>query len=118
MISEAKLMGIDGIWTAENYGPFGWENQGVYLLEDGRMAGGDNRQYSMGTYELSGDEFNATFLVNYYGPPRTEFGGADEKFKVEIHGQVKDGLIEGFIRRPDKPQFDLQVRMTKRLDVP
>ena len=109
---------IDGIWTGEVYGPFGWDNRGIFLLEKGRIVGGDNRQYSIGTYSLSANDVKAELQVHYYGPPRTVFGEAKEKFTTVIVGTLEEGEIHGTIRRPDKPQFDLQIRMTKRLDLP
>ena len=111
-------MSIDGIWTGEVYGPFGWENRGVFLLENGRIVGGDNRQYSVGTYSESGDGVTAELMTHYYGPPRTVFGESSEEFTTKIIGTLKDHEIDGTISRPDRPQFDLQIRLTKRLDLP
>ncbi len=111
-------MSIDGIWTGEVYGPFGWENRGVFLLENGRIVGGDNRQYSIGTYRKSGNHVSAELKTHYYGPPRTVFGEAIEEFTTEIVGTLKDHVIDGTISRPDKRQFDLQIRLTMRLDLP
>ena len=111
-------MSIDGIWTGEVYGPFGWDNGGIFVLENGRILGGDNRQYSLGTYSLSGNDMKAELLVHYYGPPRTVFGEAKEEFTTEIVGTWREDEINGTICRPDKPQFDLQIRMTKRLELP
>ncbi len=111
-------MSIEGIWTGEIYGPFGWENQGVFLLEGGRIVGGDNRQYSIGTYSLSGNDVKAELLVHYYGPPRTVFGEAREEFTTVLVGAWKGGEIDCTIRRPDKPQFDLQFRLTRRMELP
>ena len=111
-------MSIEGIWTGEVYGPFGWENRGVFLLENGRIIGGDNRQYSVGTYSESGDELKAELQVHYYGPPRTVFGETAEKFTTIIVGTRKNSEINGTISRVDRPQFDLQIRLTKRLVLP
>ena len=115
---EESAMPIEGIWTSEIYGSFGWENRGVFLLENGRIVGGDNRQYSIGTYSLSGDDLKAELHVHYYGPPRTVFGEAKEEFNTEILAEIKKGEIYGTVRRPDKPQFDLQIRLTKRMELP
>lgn len=111
-------MSIDGIWTGEVYGPFGWENRGIFLLENGRIVGGDNRQYSLGTYSVSGDDVKAEIRIHYYGPPRTVFGEAKEEFTTVIVGTLKEDEINGTIQRPDKPQYDLQIRMTRRLSLP
>ena len=111
-------MSIEGIWTVEVYGPFGWDNRGIYVLEKGRLLGGDNRQYTAGVYSLAGDKLKAELSVHYYGPPRTVFGEAREEFAAKIEGTWKDREIVGMVRRPDKPQFDLQIRLTKRLELP
>ena len=111
-------MVIEGIWTGEVYGPFGWENRGVFIFENGRIVGGDNRQYSMGRYSLDGAAVTAELRIHYYGPPRTNFGEAKEEFETEITGAWQDGEINGTIRRTDKPQFDLQIRLTKRMEMP
>ena len=56
--------------------------------------------------------------VHYYGPPRAVFGEAKEEITIELEGKVSNHEINGVIRRPDKPQFDLQIRLTKRMDLP
>jgi len=111
-------MSIEGIWTAEVYGPFGWDNRGVFLLEDGRMVGGDNRQYSTGTYSVSGDRVTAELKVHYYGPPRTVFGEKSEKFTLKLDGKLEGDTIDGTVHRPDKTQFELQYRFTRRMGLP
>ncbi|MEO1224411.1 MAG: hypothetical protein AAFX92_09290 [Pseudomonadota bacterium] len=111
-------MPLSGVWTSEVYGPFGWENRGILVIEKHRIIGGDNRHYSVGHYELSGDRMTATLNVHYYGPPRTQFGSASEQFSTEISGRLVGDTVEGVIRRPDKPQFDLQIRITKRMGIP
>ena len=67
-------MSIEGIWTGEIYGPFGWENRGVFVFDNGRIIGGDNRAYTTGKYSVSDTMVKAEMLVHYYGPPRTVFG--------------------------------------------
>lgn len=111
-------MSVDGVWTLEVYGAFGWDNRGVFIMDDGRILGGDNRQYTTGSYELSGHRFVATLSVHYYGPPRTDFGENREKFDSMLVGELNDDIIEGTIGRRDRPQFDLQIRLTKRMDLP
>ena len=107
-------MSIDGIWTGEVYGPFGWENRGIFVLENGRIIGGDNRQYTTGTYSVSGNKIEAEFKIHYYGPPRTVFGEKNEEFSVRLIGTVEDDSIEGTVSRRDKANLDLQYRLTKR----
>ncbi len=111
-------MSAEGIWTGEVYGPFGWENRGVFVLENGRVLGGDNRQYTMGTYKIADQDFSAELTIHYYGPPRTVYGEVREQFGARLVGTLKDGVVEGTIGRPDRPQYDLQMRLTKRMELP
>jgi len=47
------MMTFDGIWAAQIYGVYGWESTGILILENGRVLGGGNNHYSIGTYESS-----------------------------------------------------------------
>jgi hypothetical protein len=111
-------MSIEGIWTGEVYGPFGWDNRGIFVLENGRIIGGDSRQYSMGSYRVSGENVEGTLLIHYYGPPRTLFGEAREEFTAEVKGVREGDEINATISRVDKPMYDLRFRLTKRMDLP
>ena len=99
---------VEGIWTGEVYGPYGWENTGVYVLENGLILGGNSRHYSIGNYNVSGDSYSAEIAVHYYGPHRTIFGENDEHFEIRVKGKLKDGVIEARVERPDKPKFDVE----------
>ena len=111
-------MTIDGIWTSEVYGPYGWEHRGVFIFENGRVMGGDERQYSAGTYATNGGTVTADIVVHNYASPRAEFGEIREEFRTRLEGCLNTSTIEGYVRRPDKPQFDLQLRLIRRMDLP
>ncbi len=111
-------MSIEGIWTGEVYGPFGWENRGVFLFERGRMLGGDNRQYSVGTYHVADNTMSAEIRTHYYGPPRASFGETKEQFTTRIDGSLDGDVISGTISRPDRPEFEVEIRLTKRMELP
>ena len=111
-------MSIDGIWSGEILGPYEWENSGVYILEDGRIVGGNNRHYSTGTYELSGTNYSAQVVVHYYGPPRAIFSEVRKEFEIKVSGKLTDDIIEATVVRTDRPGSEVIYRMTKRLALP
>jgi len=111
-------MTLDGIWTGEIHSPYGWENSGVYTLENGLMVGGNNRHYSVGRYSVSEKAFEAEIICHYYGPPRTIFGETREQFEITVSGQLGDGVIDTKITRPDREEFSVEFRLTKRMDLP
>lgn len=110
-------MSLEGIWTSEIYGPFGWENRGVLVFENGRIIGGDNRHCAMGKYEAAGATVEAQMVIHYYGPPRTVFGEKRERFEVLMTGELEEGVISGRIAQPDRPDFTMEYRLTKRMDL-
>lgn len=111
-------MTIDGIWTADVFGPFGWESHGVFILENGRLLGGDHRQYSSGSYCLAENRVTARFTVHYYGSPRVMFGSARMQHTIELEGTQDANQIHGTIRVPSSPEFDLQIRLTRLMGLP
>jgi len=112
-------MNIEGVWTGEILGPYEWENSGVYILESGRIIGGNNRHYSHGTYEVDGEQYHAHVHVHYYGPPRAIFSEIKSDFRIIVRGKVTDeSLIEAEIVRSDRPHPTVVYRMTKRMDLP
>lgn len=111
-------MSMDGIWTGEILGPYGWENSGVYILEGGRIVGGSSRHYSAGTFTVEDGQYEASVTVHYYGPPRTIFGEQSEDFTIHVKGKVADGVVDAEIARPDKPKSPVEYRMTRRMDLP
>ena len=117
-LDESPADRAEGIWTGEIHGPYGWENSGVYVLEGGRIMGGNNRHYSTGRYRVSGGTYEAAVDVHYYGPPRTIFGESRDQFEIEVKGKLKDGVIDGQVARRDKTAFDVHFRMTKRMGLP
>ena len=85
-------MALEGIWRGEMHGPYGWENSGVYVLENGRLIGGNNWRYSTGRYRISGKSYKAEITVHAYGPPRSIFGEKIEQFEIEVTGEVAGHL--------------------------
>ena len=111
-------MSIDGIWTSELHGPFGWESRGIVIFDRGRVFGGDHRQFTSGRYSVSGETLKAEFTVHYYGPPRTVFGEKAEQWTANLDGVIGEGVINAQVRRPDRPQFEVEYRLTRRMDLP
>lgn len=55
--------------------------------------------------------------IHYYGAPRVVFGERKEELIVQLGGTVKDDIIDGVVSREDKPDFDLQYRLHRRIDL-
>ena len=118
MATETGRTSVDGIWTGEIFGPYGWESSATYVLEGGRIIGGNDRHYSTGKFKISDDNYNAHVVVHYFGPPRAIFGDKREQFEIEVKGKVREDIIDAEVVRPDRPEFGVKYRMTRRMDLP
>ncbi len=118
LTQEAVLVSGEGIWTGEIYGPYGWENCGVYIIERGLMLGGNDRHYSAGRYRLTGKDFEANVFSHFHGRPRTLFGEHQKEFEFVLSGEMADGVIEGEMRSPNRPRSGIRCRFTKRANLP
>ena len=115
---ETSAVSMDGIWTSEIYGPYGWENDGTYVLDQGRVLGGNNDHYSVGHYSFVDDSYRAEIIVHYSGQPRAIFGERRQRFEIVVFGTLKNGVIEAHIDCRDRPEFGVRYRMTKRMGLP
>ena len=112
---EASAALIDGIWTVEIFGPYGWENTGTYVLEQGRILGGNDRHHSAGHYSFVDASYRAEIAVRYHGQPRAIFGQRREQFEIVAIGTLKNDVIEAQIDCRDRPGFSVPCRMVRRI---
>ena len=110
-------MSVEGVWAIEVHGAYDWESRGVLTLENGHAFGGGDRHYSIGSYSLSDGKLRIETAIHYFGEPRTVFGERRADYTVVIEGETEDGRVAGMMSRPDRPQFRLDVRMTRMLDL-
>ena len=111
-------MAVEGIWTSELMGLFGWETTGILVLEKGRAIDGGNHHYSVGSYETSGNQIHISLSVEYHSTPRTIFGASDKNLQVEVEGTIENGIIIGKAHRADKQDHKAMCRFTRRSDLP
>lgn len=111
-------MSLNGMWTVEIYGIYGWESTGVLSLEDGRAIGGGNNHYSMGIYTVLKDGVEMDLDIDYFGSPRTMFGEARREITLRFEGEQEGDVIDGTLRRSDKPKMVLTARLTRKTALP
>ncbi len=111
---------IDGIWSVEIFGMYGWESIGMLMLHEGHAVGGGNHHYAVGTCTESDGQISISLTMNYKDVPRTLFGEARNKFKVVFDGNhnSKKGRLQGTIHRPRKAKMAVGCRLTREVAVP
>ena len=111
------MKSIDGIWTLEFYGAYGWEVTSIVMLEDGRWLGGGHNHYCKGTYEISGKTVTCRVRLDYFGKIKTLFGAKDKRLRMELVGKTGADEIAGEATRPDKQVIPLQFRLVRRTNL-
>ena len=111
-------MSLEGLWTSQIYGLFGWENTGVLILTNGQAMGGGNNHYSIGSYNDTGNNVEISLQVEYHGTPKTVFGAAENQLSISLTGKHDDNMIEGEVCRADKRDMSLPFRLIRRTDLP
>lgn len=88
--------------------------QGVVLLQDGRIKGGDSTFFYLGTYAQNGHAVSGTLRGIRHSPDSTRLSvfGIDP-IEVEFDGVAKDGLIaiEGSAR--ETPSLSMKAILTR-----
>jgi hypothetical protein len=111
-------MSLEGLWTSQIYGLFGWDNTGVLILTNGKVIGGGNNHYSIGSYSEAGNTVEMSLDIQYHGTPKTVFGAAERQLSVTLQGTHDDNLVEGEVCRMDKQDLSLAFRLVRRADLP
>ena len=110
-------MSVEGLWTTEIFGLWGWEHRGVLVLRNGRALGGGNNHHSTGRYTEDGGDVSISLQIIYHGTPRTMFGATEREFTLEVSGVRKGNQITGEMYRADRRELKLPFRLTHRADM-
>ena len=115
-------MNINGIWSIEIGGAYGWEPIGTLYLKDGRILGGGRNHYSTGKYKTGENGVVLHIEINQYGEKRALFGQKSERVCVYVKADRDGDKMIGEATLPpaqiERFHFGLCVRLTRRADLP
>ena len=113
-------MSLAGIWAIEVASIYGWESRGILIFNSAKehIIGGGRNHYSIGTYDLSGDDVKITLDFHFYGQPLVLFGSQEKNISVVLEGKHKDGKITGTVANPTVARYTIPFRLTRRADLP
>lgn len=105
-------MSIEQLWSLEFVSGLSSEGGGVVVLEKGKIIGGDNNYFYIGSYDLCDNNFNATIDVkHYHGPYNPIFGKKSDELIVKLTGAYdeEEMLLTGHIL--EDPSIEIHVRL-------
>ena len=108
-------MSADGVWRMEQHSSDGWEPAGTAFLENGRYLRGGADAYTVGTYEVDGDQISVTATTNRFGTARPVYGKEKGEIAITLKGQLKDGEMTA---EATDGKFVTHYRYTRLADMP
>ncbi len=111
-------MSLNGIWSCELGGAYGWEAIGTLFLKDGHLQGCGRNHYTLGTYKAKGDGVVFHMELNQFGKKRTLFGRKSEQVCVTVKAKRDGDEMIGEATLPGHRQYGIYVRFERRADLP
>jgi hypothetical protein len=89
-------------------------------LETLRLFGGDSGYYYTGSYKVNGEALEVNAMITQHDPGWSVWGNGAPEFDIEFTGRRREdgSLIEGRMRRLDKPGEPLPVRWFRMAALP
>jgi hypothetical protein len=86
---------VDGIWKIEILGHFGWEAVSTAFLEKGRYLAASQDHYTIGQYEVSGDNIRVEAAMHRHSEAQRSPGSSKARLVFAFEGRITDGHISG-----------------------
>lgn len=112
------MKNINGVYQVEMLGAFGWERFATCFLQDGQFRGASVDHYTLGTYDVDGENFTMSAHLSQSGDQRAMFGlkGAKD-LQIDFEGSIKGNRIAGKVTPKEKSKFGVQFRFTRLSDI-
>ena len=113
-------MSLDGIWSMEVGGIYGWERLSTVFFEKGRYLGGGPVMFSQGTYVIDGKKVKIENKVTQHGEKRIVYGEKRKQFSLVITAKRDGNKITGKAHRKGDKSTALKypVRFIRLADLP
>jgi hypothetical protein len=121
-ILEVTTMNLNGIWSYELGGVYGWEPVGTLFFKDGHITGGGRNHFATGIYKTKSDGVVLHIEINQFGERRALFGQKSEQVRVDVKAKRDGNEMIGEATLPHTVSgsihFGLCVRYKRRGDLP
>jgi len=110
---------IDGLWTVEFEGVPNFLGGGIIVLSKNHLYGGDSQYFYTGLYDVKESHITAMVQVSAFVPaPESIFGTREERFSIQLSGEVGERHMKGKGVRADNPSMQIQLTLKKRAELP
>lgn len=108
-------MSADGVWRIEQLSSDGWEPVGAAFLDEGRYLRGGFDAYTIGRYELDGDQITITATSTRLGTGAPVYGTKSGTIDITLTGTVDGDQITA---EAESGKYKARYRYTRIGDMP
>ena len=110
-------MTLEQLWSVEFVSNLDSEGGGVVILEDGKILGGNDNYFYIGSYDFKNNKFNATIDIKHYHGKCNPVFGKLEEFILKLEGvsDEEEMLLTGYML--EDPSRQLRVRLKYHTEV-
>ena len=107
-------MSAEGVWRIEMLSSDGWESVGTAFFENGRYLRGGTEAYTIGRYELDGDQITITAASTRLGE-QAVYGKDSGEIQISLKGKLTNGEITA---EATDGKYVTRYRYTRLADMP
>lgn len=108
---------IDGLWTVEFISTLNRSGQGVLVLNNGRLLGGDEGYYYSGSCHITGTKIEGNINVIRYDPKIISVFGDIDQFALSFSGDINDYHLTVAAIIPNNPKSQIKIIGNKKEDM-
>ena len=110
-------MALEQLWSVEFVSKLSSEGGGIVVLDKGKILGGDNNYFYVGSYDLKNNQFNAMMDVKHYHGKTNPIFGKLEEFILDLKGPYheEEMLLTGNVL--EDPSRELHVKLKYHAEV-
>lgn len=108
-------MSVDGIWRIEEASLEGWKPVGVAFFKSGQYLRGGNHAYTIGRYELDGNQISITATSTRFGSGPPVYGTKSGDIEITLTGEI---AADEFVIEATDGRYTTQYRYTRMGDIP
>ncbi len=110
-------MALEQLWSVEFVSELGSEGGGVVVLEDGKILGGNNNYFYIGSYDLMNSKFNATIDIKHYHGKCNPIFGKQEEFILKLTGNSDEEEMLLTAHMLEDPSREVHVRLKYHTEI-
>lgn len=108
---------FNGLWTIEFISTMNRFGEGILVLNNGRLLGGDNGYYYSGNYDVEDSNIRGTVSIIRFNKNVVSIFGDIDQFSLTFAGKIKQDSVEAVASFDNTPDWKIRIICKKKVDL-